>query len=69
MEYLDDVISKNVVITSIAAGGAKPSFLLWDKVYLKVKEECEEKWLLRAIKVAVRYFQKDLKRNNIVRYT
>jgi len=69
MEYLDDVISKNVAITSIAVGGAKPSFLLWDKVYLKVKEECEEKWLLRAIKVAMRHFQKDLKRNNVVRYT
>jgi len=69
MEYLDDVISKNVAITSIVGDGSKPSFLLWDKVYLKIKEEGEEKWLLRAIKVAMRYFRKDLKRSNVVRYT
>ncbi|KAF5354845.1 hypothetical protein D9756_005584 [Leucocoprinus leucothites] len=62
-----DIVSKNATITSIVTSGAKPSFLLWDKVYQKVKEEVEERWLLRALEVALRYFQKDLKKNEVLR--
>lgn len=63
-----DVISKNATITAIATSSVKPSFLLWDKVYQKVTEESEEKWLLRVVEVALRHFQKDLKKSDVLRY-
>ncbi|KXN82440.1 Translational activator gcn1 [Leucoagaricus sp. SymC.cos] len=62
-----DMISKNAVIGAIATSSAKPSFLLWDRVYQKVTEETEEKWLLRALEVSLKYFQKDLKKNAVLR--
>lgn len=33
--------------------GAKPSFLLWDKVYRKLTTAQEETWLLRALEAVL----------------
>jgi hypothetical protein len=41
----------------------KPSFLLWDKVFQKVVDIEAEKWLLRAIDVALQFFQSELSKN------
>lgn len=70
MVFIDDTIAKNptiVTIATIATGTTKPSFLLSDKVYQKVTDPTDEKWLLRAVEVSLRYFKKDLAKNKIFR--
>lgn len=64
----DDVISRNPAIIAIAASAVKPSFLLWEKVYQKATETVDEIWLLRALEVSLRYFKKDLEKNEILRW-
>lgn len=68
IRLLDDVISKNAAIVAIAASTVKPSFLLWEKVYQKVTEEVDEIWLIRALEVSLRYFKKDLEKNEVLRW-
>jgi len=46
----------------------KPSFLLWDKVYQKTTDIEDEKWLLRAIDVALQFFQNELSKNEPFRF-
>jgi hypothetical protein len=41
--------SDNAVLQSIAAGGIKPSFVLWDKVYRRATSDAEELWFVRAL--------------------
>ncbi|KAI0644913.1 ARM repeat-containing protein [Trametes meyenii] len=66
-KQFDDVISHNSTLQSITAASPKPSFLLWDKVYQKLSDEDEEKWLLRAIEAALPFFRDDLLRNEQAR--
>jgi len=47
--------------------GAKQSFLLWDKVYQKITDEGEEKWLLRAIDACLQYFPTELSKSEALR--
>ncbi|KAG6864935.1 hypothetical protein C0991_006286 [Blastosporella zonata] len=63
----DDVISKNAVLASIAAGSTKPSFLLWDKVYQKTNDPTDEKWLLHAWVVALMYYKSEFGKNESLR--
>lgn len=63
----DDVISRNAAITSITASTTKPSFLLWEKVYQKLTEPEEEKWLLRAGNAALTFFKSDFSKNETLR--
>ncbi|KAI5477515.1 translational activator [Pseudohyphozyma bogoriensis] len=46
---IDGVISSNPILTSILTLGAKPSFLLYDKVYRKNREPEDEEWFGRAL--------------------
>lgn len=65
---IDDVISRNPVVSAIVTSTAKQSFLLWDKVYQKITDAEEEKWLLRATEAALHYFKADLGKNDALRY-
>lgn len=65
--YTDDTIMKNPTIATIAVSTTKPSFLLSDKVYHKVTDVADEEWLLRALDVSLKYFQKDLTKNEAFR--
>ncbi|KAL0955554.1 hypothetical protein HGRIS_001793 [Hohenbuehelia grisea] len=49
----DAALSANATIQGLFASTTKPSFLVWDKVYQKVTEPEDEKWLLRALEVVV----------------
>ncbi|GLB43526.1 putative ARM repeat-containing protein [Lyophyllum shimeji] len=63
----NDVIAKNSALGSIASGTTKPSFLLWDKVYQKIADSAEEKWLLRAWEAALTHFEAEFAKSEIVR--
>lgn len=66
--FPDAAISRNPIISAIAVIGAKQSFLLWDKVYQKITDEGEEKWLLRAIDACLQYFPTELSKSEALRY-
>ncbi|CAE6499296.1 unnamed protein product [Rhizoctonia solani] len=53
----DGIASKNPVLTGIAGTSAKPSFLLWDKVWGKVNDPVEEIWLVRAAIATFEWFE------------
>jgi hypothetical protein len=65
--HVDTAISKIATVKLLTGNSTKPSFLLWDKVYRKLNSAEEEKWLLRAVDEALRYFAKDLARNESIR--
>ncbi|KAG2015263.1 translational activator GCN1 [Coprinopsis cinerea AmutBmut pab1-1] len=56
----DELISKNAVVQAIVASSAKQPFLLWDKVYQKVTDPADEKWLLRAANAAFKHFHSQI---------
>ncbi|KAJ7600549.1 armadillo-type protein [Mycena floridula] len=56
----DDVLSRNIVIQAIPTSTVKPSFLIWDKVYQKISEPDDQRWLLRACDVALQFFAQDV---------
>jgi hypothetical protein len=64
----DDLISRNSNLTSITSSTTKPSFLLWDKVYQKITDNEDEKWLLRASVATLGFFQNDFTKNETLRY-
>ena len=45
---------------TLLAAGAKPSFLLWDKVYQKVNDILDETWLLHASEEVIPFFKDEL---------
>ncbi|KAK4052868.1 translational activator of GCN4 [Microbotryomycetes sp. JL221] len=49
IKHVDALISSNSTMQNLYTAGAKPSFLLWDKVYRKCTSVEEEKWVLRAL--------------------
>ncbi|KAI0262196.1 ARM repeat-containing protein [Gloeopeniophorella convolvens] len=55
----EDTISRNTTVQALASS-AKPSFLVWDKVYQKSTTEEEESWLLRAIESAAIFFSGEI---------
>ena len=65
--FIDDTIMKNPTIAAIATSTTKPSFLLSDKVYQKVTDVTDENWLLRTVEVSLKYFQKELTKNEVFR--
>ncbi|KAG7093730.1 hypothetical protein E1B28_007382 [Marasmius oreades] len=62
-----DVVSKNAVVQSVGTGSSKPSFLVWEKVYQKIIDAEEERWLLRAADAALLFFKKELQQNETLR--
>jgi Generalcontrol nonderepressible 1 (Gcn1) N-terminal len=63
----DDLISQNSTIASIISSNTKPSFLLSDKVYQKITDSEDEKWLLRACDASLKFFKQDLAKNGSLR--
>lgn len=47
--HADDFICANPVIQGVLTTGAKPTFLLWDKVYRKITSADDEAWLTCAL--------------------
>ena len=58
-----EFIARNATLQSLLTVGAKPSFLLWDKVYQKISSLEEENWLLYAAEATLLYFNKELTQN------
>ena len=58
-----DVLAQNVVLQSLLNTGAKPSFILWDKVYQKLTDVEDEVWLLRASEQTFRFYGAQLNQN------
>ncbi|OCH93463.1 ARM repeat-containing protein [Obba rivulosa] len=63
----DTFVSQNALVQSLITVGAKPSFLLWDKVWQKVSDTEDEHWLLRASLAALSFFKTQLMRNEQAR--
>jgi len=57
----------NPSLQALSATGTKPSFLLWDKVYVKVTDAEDQLWLLRACEAVFSFFASDLKKNETLR--
>ncbi|SCZ89778.1 BZ3500_MvSof-1268-A1-R1_Chr1-3g01573 [Microbotryum saponariae] len=53
IKKIEDMLKANITMKGLLVGGAKPSFLLWDKVYRKATTAEEELWLLRAIESVI----------------
>lgn len=62
-----DIVAKNTTLQAIPVPSAKPSFLVWDKVYQKLTDSVDERWLIRALEVAVRHYIGELKQNEALR--
>ncbi|PSR76114.1 hypothetical protein PHLCEN_2v8664 [Hermanssonia centrifuga] len=56
----DDSISCNATVQSVLSTGSKPSFLLWEKVYQKLSDSEDERWLLRASEQVLSSFEAEL---------
>ncbi|PBK90411.1 ARM repeat-containing protein [Armillaria gallica] len=63
----DDAVSRNPVIQAITSSSAKPSFLLSERVYQKLTDSEDERWLLRATEALIRFFSKEISQNNAIR--
>ncbi|SCV68098.1 BQ2448_219 [Microbotryum intermedium] len=53
MKKIDDVLKTYATMKGLLIVAAKPSFLLWDKVYRKATTVEEELWLLRALESVI----------------
>jgi hypothetical protein len=60
-------LAQNAAIQAIKST-AKPAFLLSDRVYQKVTDAEEQKWLVRATGSALRYFNEDILKSEQLRY-
>ena len=58
--FIDDIISRSVTVELLMGTSAKPSFLIWDKVYQKLSEAEDARWLLRATDLAVPRLESEL---------
>ena len=64
---VDDLISRNQDLASVTSSTTKPSFLLWDKVYQKITESEDERWLLRACDALLVFYQNEFAKNETLR--
>ncbi|GJE94641.1 ARM repeat-containing protein [Phanerochaete sordida] len=56
----EDVVSRNATLQGLLTSGAKPSFLLWEKVYQKLAEPEDQAWLLRAGEAVLSFYKSDI---------
>ncbi|KAF8911690.1 armadillo-type protein [Gymnopilus junonius] len=66
-KQFDAAIAQNATISAITSNSAKQSFLLWDKVYQKVTDEEDERWLLKACDAARTHFSIELGKHEALR--
>ena len=64
---LQIIATKNPTLQSLSQAGAKPSFVLWDKVYLKLTDQQDEVWLIRTAEVVVLRLRDELKKGEALR--
>lgn len=50
---IDEFIAANPTMQGLYTPGAKPSFLLWDKVYRKANSQQEEIWVAHALEAII----------------
>ncbi|KAM0793613.1 hypothetical protein ACM66B_001046 [Microbotryomycetes sp. NB124-2] len=53
VSQVDSLLLSNPTKQNLYAGGAKPSFLLWDKAYRKASTAEEERWVIRALETVL----------------
>ncbi|KAH8103551.1 armadillo-type protein [Cristinia sonorae] len=58
------VVTQNALLQSLLNTGAKPSFVLWDKVYQKLTDADDEVWLLRASERTFLFYNAQLSQNS-----
>lgn len=63
----EEVLSRNADLRGLLVTGTKPSFLLWDKVYQKLTDAEDEKWLVRASEEVLDYYKDDLEKSEAAR--
>ncbi|KAI5120166.1 hypothetical protein M0805_008433 [Coniferiporia weirii] len=63
----ENVVSRNTTVQTLAGSAAKPSFLVWEKVYQKLTSAEDEIWLLRALSSALVALKSELKKNEHIR--
>ena len=61
---IESNISRIANIQTLLGSTAKPSFLLWEKVYTKLSSEEDEKWFLRALDEAYKVLAPELKKKD-----
>lgn len=66
--FIDDIISRSVTADMLMGTPTKPSFLVWDKVYQKLSEADDMRWLLRATDLAVPKLESELVKHQNQRY-
>lgn len=66
--YLDDVASRSVTVDVLVGTTTKPSFLIWDKVYQKLSDADDARWLLRATHLALPTLVSELVKHLHLRY-
>ncbi|KAH7908270.1 armadillo-type protein [Hygrophoropsis aurantiaca] len=62
-----DLVSRNITPELLIGTPAKPSFLLWDKVYQKITESGDEIWLSRAVDLVFDFLRTDIAKNELLR--
>ena len=64
----EESINRNATVQSLLATGAKPSFLLWEKVYQKLAEAEDQVWLLRAGEAVLSFYKDEMMKSEQTRY-
>ena len=60
--------AQKAIAGQITAGtSAKPFFLIWDKVYQKLANEAEEKWLIRATEPVFDALVSEIEKSELLR--
>lgn len=62
-----DVVTRNTSVDALTGTAAKPSFLMWDKVYQKITDMDDETWLLRAIDLVLDRLSTELTKSENLR--
>ncbi|KAK4705757.1 hypothetical protein P7C70_g456, partial [Phenoliferia sp. Uapishka_3] len=64
---IDDFIAANATMQTVLITGAKPSFLLWDKVYRKAGTTDDEAWFGHALEAVARVDEDKLQKDQTIR--
>lgn len=68
IDIAEDSINRNATVQSLLASGAKPSFLLWERVYQKLAETDDQVWLLRAGEAVLSFYKAEIMKSEQTRY-
>lgn len=60
-------VQKSVIDQALSGSNAKTFFLIWDKVYQKISNEDDEKWLVRATEPAFGVLASNMEKSALLR--